>query len=325
MNPSGAHRFKCIDAHTCGNPVRLILEGCPELDGETMLDKREHFLSKFDWIRTGLMFEPRGHAQMSGSMLYPSARDDCDIGVLFVETSGCLPMCGHGLIGTVTIAVEHELVHPATPGILAVETPAGRVTANYTLEDGKVRSVRIANVPSFLHSQKLEVDFPELGGTLTADVAYGGNFYAIVEPQDIYSDLGDLSAADVVRISPRLRERFNKHYKFVHPGDERVHGLTHVLWTGKPLHELKQGMRKFPQTMINVPVSASGQARMAESDRIRLAVTDIERKLNGEGRVILRPSGTEPLIRVTLEGRDADSVQQLAEELAETVRQALGE
>jgi len=234
MKPAHAHRFHCIDAHTCGNPVRLIHEGCPELKGETMLDKREHFLAEFDWIRTGLMFEPRGHAQMSGSMLYPSARDDCDIGVLFVETSGCLPMCGHGLIGTVTIAVEHELVRPAQAGVVNVETPAGRVTAHYQQEHGKVRSVRIANVPSFLHSRGLEVACPELGGPLKADVAYGGNFYAIVEPQAIYSDLGDLSAADIIRISPRLRERFNKNYKFIHPEDERVQGLTHLLWTGKP-------------------------------------------------------------------------------------------
>lgn len=237
MKPTRTHSFQCIDAHTCGNPVRLIFDGCPELQGETMLDKREHFLAEYDWIRTGLMFEPRGHAQMSGSMLYPSARDDCDIGVLFVETSGCLPMCGHGLIGTVTIAIENELVKPAQPGTLAVETPAGRVTASYQLENGKVRSVRIANVPSFLHSRGLEVDCPELGGTLKADVAYGGNFYAIVEPQSIYSDLGELAAADIVRISPRLRDRFNEKYTFIHPEDERVNGLSHLLWTGKPLQE----------------------------------------------------------------------------------------
>lgn len=234
MRPAKTHQFHCIDAHTCGNPVRLIYRGGPNLEGETMLDKREHFLNEFDWIRTGLMFEPRGHAQMSGSILYPSTRDDCDVGVLFIETSGCLPMCGHGLIGTITIAIQHELIQPSEPGVVHVETPAGRVTAHYQQENGKVRTVRIANVPSFLHSRNLEVECPELGGKLKADVAYGGNFYAIVEPQSIYPDLAHLAAADIVRISPKLRERFNTDYQFVHPEDERVNGLSHVLWTGAP-------------------------------------------------------------------------------------------
>ena len=112
-----------------------------------MLDKREHFPGGVRLDTHRINVRARGHAQMSGSMLYPSKRDDCDIGVLFVETSGCLPMCGHGLIGTVTIAVEHEFVQPRTPGVLEVETPAGRVTARYQMEGGKVRSVRIANVP----------------------------------------------------------------------------------------------------------------------------------------------------------------------------------
>ena len=106
MKKPAATTFHCIDAHTCGNPVRVVTSGAPQLVGETMLDKREHFMREFDWIRTALMFEPRGHAMMSGSMLYPSLRDDCDIGVLYIETSGCLAMCGHGTIGIVTIAIE---------------------------------------------------------------------------------------------------------------------------------------------------------------------------------------------------------------------------
>ena len=100
MSQPVARTFDCIDAHTCGNPVRVVVSGGPDLQGATMLDKREHFRAEFDWIRTALMFEPRGHAMMSGSILYPSEREDCDIGVLFIETSGCLPMCGHGMIGT---------------------------------------------------------------------------------------------------------------------------------------------------------------------------------------------------------------------------------
>ena len=111
--------FFCIDGHTCGNPVRVVTGGSiPQLKGETMFERRQHFLAEYDWIRTGLMFEPRGHDMMSGSILYPPTRADCDVGILFIETSGCLPMCGHGTIGTVTIALENGLIHPKTPGLL---------------------------------------------------------------------------------------------------------------------------------------------------------------------------------------------------------------
>jgi 4-hydroxyproline epimerase len=276
MTPQHSHVFHCIDAHTCGNPVRLIYKGCPDLEGETMLDKREHFLNEFDWIRTALMLEPRGHAQMSGSMLYPSSRDDCEMGVLFVETSGCLPMCGHGMIGTVTIAIEHGFLKPREPGVVHMETPAGRVTAHYRQENGKVRSVRIANVPSFLHSRDLEVECPELGGTLQADVAYGGNFYAIVEPQEHFSDLADLPATEILRISPRLRERFNANYSFVHPEDERVSGLTHMMWTGKPQVEGSHARNAvfYGEAAIDrSPCGTGTSARMAQLvGRGRLAV-----------------------------------------------------
>src|SRR5512136_526363 len=135
--------FFCIDAHTCGNPVRVVAGGGPHLMGANMSEKRQHFLREFDWIRTGLMFEPRGHDMMSGSILYPPTRDDTDIGILFIETSGCLPMCGHGTIGTVTVMIEHGLVKPKTPGILRLEVPAGIVEAHYTMNGPYVEAVRI--------------------------------------------------------------------------------------------------------------------------------------------------------------------------------------
>ncbi len=117
------HSFFCIDGHTCGNPVRLVAGGGPNLNGANMIEKRAHFLAEYDWIRTGLMFEPRGHDMMSGSILYPPTRPDCDVAILFIETSGCLPMCGHGTIGTVTMAIEHGLVTPKTPGTLRSTPP----------------------------------------------------------------------------------------------------------------------------------------------------------------------------------------------------------
>ena len=131
------HTFFCIDAHTCGNPVRVVAGGAPPLEGANMSERRTHFLAEFDWIRTGLMFEPRGHDMMSGSLLYPPADPANDIALLFIETSGCLPMCGHGTIGTVTVMLKHGLVRPRRPGLLRLEVPAGIVEATYVMEGGE--------------------------------------------------------------------------------------------------------------------------------------------------------------------------------------------
>jgi 4-hydroxyproline epimerase len=227
------YTFSCIDAHTCGNPVRVVSGGGPLLKGASMSDRRQHFLAEFDWIRTGLMFEPRGHDMMSGSILYPPTREDCDIGILFIETSGCLPMCGHGTIGTVTVAIEEGLVRPREPGVLRLETPAGLVIAEYGQVGQYVEWVRITNVPGFLHSTGLEVECPEIG-PIKVDVAYGGNFYAIVEPQPGYRDMSDFSAGQLVQMSPILRRRLNEKYTFQHPENPTIKGLSHILWTGEP-------------------------------------------------------------------------------------------
>ncbi len=227
------HTFFCIDGHTCGNPVRVVVGGAPVLEGDTASARRQHFLKHYDWIRTGLMFEPRGHDMMSGSILYPPTRDDCDLGIVFIETSGCLPMCGHGAIGTVTAAVEHGLVAPRRDGVLRLDAPAGVVEASYRLDGAHVDSVRIRNVASYLHAEGVAVDCPGLG-ELAFDIAYGGNFYAILEPQKNYRDLADLSAADILRLSPVLRRLVNEKIDCVHPEDATIRSVTHVLWTGKP-------------------------------------------------------------------------------------------
>ena len=213
------HSFFCIDGHTCGNPVRVVAGGSiPALTGATMFERRQQFIAEYDWIRTGLMYEPRGHAMMSGSILYPPTRPDCDVGVLFIETTGCLPMCGHGTIGTVTIALEHGLIQPKTPGLLRLDTPAGLVEARYVQSGPYIESVRITNVPSFLYGTGYEVDVEGLG-VLAVDVAYGGNFYAIVEPQALFSDIADVGVSDLLAWSPRLRSAFNARYTIAHPGE----------------------------------------------------------------------------------------------------------
>ncbi len=258
--------FFCIDAHTCGNPVRVVTGGGPHLEGETMSDRRQHFLAEYDWIRTGLMFEPRGHDMMSGSILYPSNRPDCDIGILFIETSGCLPMCGHGTIGTVTVMVEHGLVTPREPGTLYLETPAGLVIAKYQMDGARVASVRLTNVPSYLAATNLTVECPTLG-ELTVDVAYGGNFYAIVEPQQNFADMANHAATDLISWSPVVRARLNEKYTFEHPDNPTICGLSHIEWTGKPRHteaHARNAVFYGDKAIDRSPCGTGTSARMAQ-------------------------------------------------------------
>ena len=260
------HTFFCVDAHTCGNPVRVVVGGVPFLEGDTMSKRRQHFLAEYDWIRTGLMFEPRGHDMMSGSIIYPPIRPDCDAAVLFIETSGCLPMCGHGTIGTVTVLIEQGLVEPQTPGLLRLEVPAGVVEAHYDLLEGQVASVRIVNVPSYLHSQGLAVECPGLG-PLQVDVAYGGNFYAIIDAQENFQDMADFTAADLVRMSPIIRQRLNEAYHFEHPADKTISGLSHILWTGQPRHKQAHARNAVfygDKALDRSPCGTGTSARMAQ-------------------------------------------------------------
>ncbi|MGP9802374.1 4-hydroxyproline epimerase [Rheinheimera sp. NSM] len=225
--------YFCVDAHTCGNPVRLVTSGHPVLRGNTMSEKRLDFLAHHDWIRKGLMFEPRGHAMMSGAFLYPPCSDNADASVLFIETSGCLPMCGHGTIGTVTAAIESGLLTPKTPDELILDVPAGQIRVSYRQQGDKVLAVKIINVPSYLAIADARVTVPGLG-ELNIDVAYGGNFYAIVEPQANFPGLEHWSADKVLHFSPLLRDAMNSAYQCQHPLDSSISGVSHVLWTGVP-------------------------------------------------------------------------------------------
>lgn len=258
--------FTCIDAHTCGNPVRVVTSGGPELPGTTMNERRLHFMREYDWMRTGLMFEPRGHDMMSGSILYPATQPENDIGILFIETSGCLPMCGHGTIGTVTVIIEENLLTPKTPGILRLEVPAGLVEARYAMSGPFVESVTIVNVASFLHSTGLEVDCPELG-RLSVDVAYGGNFYGIIEPQENFHDMDQLTAGDIIRLSPILRRQLNERYQFVHPLSPTIAGLSHIQWTGRPRHRdahARNAVFYGEKAIDRSPCGTGTSARMAQ-------------------------------------------------------------
>lgn len=228
--------FSCIDAHTCGNPVRVVVTGGPDLKGATMIEKRRHFLREYDWIRKGLMFEPRGHDMMSGSIFYPPTEPENDFGILFIETSGCLPMCGHGTIGAVTIGIEEGLLKPKTPGKIRMETPAGLVKIDYHQTGKKVDWVKLTNVKSYLAASDLTIESSDLG-KLTFDVCYGGNFYAIVDPQRNFSGIQDFSASKLIQFSQEIRQKINQKYpgKFVHPEDDSIRDVSHIMWTGETI------------------------------------------------------------------------------------------
>lgn len=258
--------FQCIDAHTCGNPVRLVAAGGPSLEGRDMSEKRQHFLRAYDWIRKGLMFEPRGHDMMSGSILYPPHDPLNDVAVLFIETSGCLPMCGHGTIGTITIAIEEGLIVPKVPGKVRMEAPAGLVEISYEMEGTKVKSVKLVNVPSFLAAEGLEVELPPLG-KIQVDVSYGGNFYAIVDVQKNFTGLENFSADQLISMSRELRKMINAQYSFIHPQNETIRGCSHVLWTGKVLDDSSTARNAVfygDKAIDRSPCGTGTSARMAQ-------------------------------------------------------------
>ncbi len=288
--------FFCIDAHTCGNPVRLVTSGYPKLRGETMSEKRQDFLAHHDWIRQSLMYEPRGHSVMSGSLLLPPCSDDADAAILFIETSGCLPMCGHGTIGTVTAAIEAGLLQPKIPGKAILDVPAGQVHIEYQMDDDRVRSVRIRNVASFLAHRDVSINVAGLG-ELTIDVAYGGNFFAIVEPQTNWPGLDGISADDILHLSPKVRQAAHEALDCVHPDDPTVRGVTHTMWTDAPRNPEAQARNAVfygERAIDRSPCGTGTSARMAQlAARGRL----------GDGEDFVHESIIGSLFRGRVEGR----------------------
>jgi 4-hydroxyproline epimerase len=308
--------FLCIDAHTCGNPVRLVASGAPALVGNTMSEKRQHFISEFDWIRKGLMFEPRGHDMMSGSILFPPHDAGNDAAVLFIETSGCLPMCGHGMIGTITIAIETGLIKPAIPGKVKMETPAGLVLIDYTTKqnpDGslKVERVKLTNVASFVAEENLELELPGLG-KLTMDICYGGNFYAIVDIQSNFPGLEHYSADQLVSWSRVLRKKINKLRHFVHPENPTINGCSHILWSGHVIDKnasARNAVFYGDKAIDRSPCGTGTSARMAQwfaHGKLHLGEPFIHESIIGskfEGRVEATCQvGEKPAIIPSIEG-----------------------
>ncbi|WP_209445028.1 4-hydroxyproline epimerase [Sphingomonas yabuuchiae] len=276
-SPTIRHTFFCIDGHTAGNPVRLVAGGAPLLRGSSMAERRLDFLERFDWIRTGLCFEPRGHDMMSGGFLYPPCEPDSDAAILFIETSGCLPMCGHGTIGMITFGLENGLITPREPGKLKVEVPAGTIHIEYEKEGAKVTAVRIRNVPAYLAAEGIAIDVPGFG-PLTLDVAYGGNYYAIIEPQGAYTGLDDLGASKLVELSRTIRELVREKFEPVHPLEPSIRGVSHVLWADKPSAEDADGRNAVfygERAIDRSPCGTGTSARLAHlAAKGRLKVGD---------------------------------------------------
>lgn len=259
--------FFCIDAHTCGNPVRVVTGGAiPRLEGASMSEKRLHFMREYDWIRKGLMYEPRGHDMMSGSILYPPIDPENDAAVLFIETSGCLPMCGHGTIGTVTVAIEQGLITPKVEGKLKLEVPAGLISVEYYQVGKKVKSVKIVNIKSFLVVEGIQIECPDLGN-LEVDVAYGGNFYAIVDVQSNFPGLEHYKGEQLIAWARVLRDRLNAKHSFVHPENPSIQGLSHILWTGQtidPFSTARNAVFYGDKAIDRSPCGTGTSARMAQ-------------------------------------------------------------
>jgi proline racemase len=258
--------FSAVDSHTEGMPTRVITSGVGVLPGATMFDRMRHLVTERDDLRTLLMYEPRGHAAMSGAILQPPARPDADAGVVFIEVSGCLPMCGHGTIGTATVLVETGMVEVTEPvTVIRLDTPAGLVEASVAVDGGRATSVTIRNVPSYLHLRDALVKVPGLG-ELTVDVAFGGNFYAILPAAAAGLDVRPEQHDGIVQAGLQIMDAVNEQLEFAHPDNPGISECRHVVFTadaggGQPA---RAAVAIHPGWVDRSPCGTGTSARMAQ-------------------------------------------------------------
>jgi proline racemase len=261
-----ARVLAAVDSHTEGMPTRVITGGVGPIPGATMLERKLHFEAHMDDLRLLLMREPRGHAAMSGAILQPPTRPDADWGVLFIEVSGCLPMCGHGTIGVATVLVETGMVAVTEPEtIVRLDTPAGLVIARVAVEDGKAAAVTLRNVPSFLHAADREVEVPGLG-TVRYDMAFGGNFYAITPAADAGLEVDPARSDELVEAGLAVLAAIDAHDRPVHPADERIAGCAHVVFhaPGRDGADARAATSIHPGWLDRSPCGTGTSARLAQ-------------------------------------------------------------
>jgi proline racemase len=272
-----ARYFAAVDSHTEGMPTRVITGGVGPIPGATMLERKLHFEAELDDLRLLLMREPRGHGAMSGAILQPPLRDGADWGVLFIEVSGCLPMCGHGTIGVATVLVETGMVEVREPEtVVRLDTPAGLVEARVAVEGGRARSVTLRNVPSFLHARDAIVEVPELG-SLRYDMAYGGNFYALVPAADAGVEVDPAQSQLLIDRGAAIMAAINAADRPVHPEDPRIAGCRHVVLhaPGRDGADARAATSIHPGWLDRSPCGTGTSARLAQLHALgELAVGD---------------------------------------------------
>lgn len=225
-----------IDTHTGGEPTRNVIGGLPRIPGKTVSEKMVYLRDRMDWLRTLLMQEPRGHSVMSGALFVEPSDPRADIGVIYIEAGGYLPMCGHDTIGCCTALVEAGIVPVSEPMTsITLETPAGLVEAQVAVDGQVAKSVTLTNIPSFLYRENVHVDVPGFGD-VALDIAYGGNFYALVEASRFGLEISPGNADQIVRVGHVIRDAVNQQIEVVHPEKPFIRGLTHVEFYGPPKH-----------------------------------------------------------------------------------------
>lgn len=256
-----------VETHTEGMPTRVVTSGIGEIPGDTMFEKRLHFMEHMDYWRQWLMFEPRGHSAMSGAILQKPTRPDADWGVIYIEVSGCLPMCGHGTIGVVTALVEKKLVKIVEPvTTIRLDTPAGLVVVDVAIEDGRAKNVTMTNVPSFSYALDQEVDVPGLG-KLKYDMAYGGNFYAIVPIERVDIEFERENGQKFLDLGLQISNAINEQNRPVHPENPDIAICHHIdfITPGDqgPLH-WRNAMAIHPGWFDRSPCGTGTSARLAQ-------------------------------------------------------------
>jgi proline racemase len=255
-----------VDSHTEGMPTRVVTGGVAVIPGATMFDRRRYFMENLDHLRKFLMNEPRGHAAMSGAILQPPTRPDADWGVLFIEVSGCLPMCGHGTIGVATVLVETGMVEVREPiTTIRLDTPAGLVVVEVKVEQGAARAVTLQNVPAFTLGLDRTVKTADFGD-VTYDMAFGGNFYAIVELADLGIPFDRTNKQRLLDAGLDIMDAINKTERPVHPENPEITGCHHVYLAapGSTARLSRHAMVIHPGWFDRSPCGTGTSARMAQ-------------------------------------------------------------
>lgn len=255
-----------VESHTEGMPTRVVVGGVGALPGATMEERRIWFMEHMDELRTFLMYEPRGHAAMSGAILQPPTRPDADFGILFIEVSGCLPMCGHGTIGVATVLVETGMV-PVTEPVTTIrlDVPAGLVVAEVAVKDGHAEHVTIRNVPSFAYALDQTIQVPEFGD-VHYDLAFGGNFYAVVDLAELGLPFERSAKDELLQAGLKIMYAIDEQAHPVHPLDPAIHGCHHVYLKapGSTAQYSRHAMAIHPGWFDRSPCGTGTSARMAQ-------------------------------------------------------------